>query len=162
MTEFMEYVASRKPRSFWCEEVDRFIRQDPRTGESYVKSFMRKGKALGYAMRALILDHNVWIELPRRRIYVIGVGPEMGHSAGADFIISQMKEIQEYRMLTPPTAAFDLWDPDCPAERDRLGASEELAQGLACQPLPASQLCGLQCSHPTHTANRALPTPPAI
>ena len=126
MSEFMRYIANRKPLAFWIEEVDRFDQVDSRTGESYLKSFMRSGAALGYAMRALLLDHSVWVELPRRRIYVFGVGPKMGHAQGADFICSLMHEIQSYRELTPTTAVFDLWDPDDPEESSRLRASEEL------------------------------------
>ena len=118
MGEFFDYLQARRPRGFWVEEVDNFGQTDLQ-GRSFLTTFCKKAAGMGYAVRALFLDQNVWVECPRSRVWIVGMGHEVGHSKAADWMVHQVQEAMKYRGLTVPTPVQAIVDPDCPMERHR-------------------------------------------
>ena len=64
---FKDYLARRKPKGFLVEESCGMLETDQTSGETYLDGFMDGAASLGYAVRALRLDHGVWCEQPRDR-----------------------------------------------------------------------------------------------
>ena len=125
MVEFTDYLASRHPLGFLVEEVDSFAHTDAR-GQSPLREFATKTNKLGYAIRALLLDHHTWIDVPRVRVWIIGVGQELGHSVAADWMVEKIEEITKHRKLAPPTPWSYVVDTECPEERHRRDSGKEL------------------------------------
>jgi len=125
MSDFSEYLCTRQPLGWWIEEVDSFDQINPEIGISFLHQFVRQNAQYGYAIRAIILDHALFSEVPRRHIYCLGAGTEMGHAQGADQILKSIGEIVKFRQLTPPTPLFAVIDPDGPEELDRRDMVQE-------------------------------------
>lgn len=119
MVQFPEYLSVRRPRGFWIEQVETFGAVDKSSNRSFLHEFMRNCCSHGYAVRALVLPHDAWIDLPRTRIYVIGCHHDMGHKKAVEWIVEQIQSTSQYRALTPPTAILDLIDVEAPSERAR-------------------------------------------
>jgi hypothetical protein len=68
MNEFPEYLDAVKPVSWIMEETSALLQRDP-SGERYldmlVERCMHQGP--GYAIRAMMLDNDVWSTLPKTR-----------------------------------------------------------------------------------------------
>ena len=73
----------------------------------------------GYAIRVVGLDHGVWTEVPRGRIFIIGMGKSIGHSKAADWMVHNIRESEAYRKLLRPVPVFDIVDPDGVQETQR-------------------------------------------
>lgn len=127
MSEWEHYLTSRNPLGFWVEEVEEFSSTGPPTvrgkNMSFMEQFARQACRHGYAIRVLRLNHSVWSEMPRGRVFIIGMGKEVGHSRGADWVVQAVEESQRYRQLALPTRVWDMLDPyddmDCAESKDQ-------------------------------------------
>ena len=82
MTGFFDYLAARQPRVFLIEETTSFGYTSKSRGESFLAAFGERAVSLGYAVRAMSLDHGTWCEMPRPRTLAprgtpAGEGPEV-------------------------------------------------------------------------------------
>ena len=68
--EFFEYLRGRTPLCFLVEEITAMRDQNADSGEPYLDSFMEQCASLGYAMRAIMLDHGNWCEMSRSRQHI--------------------------------------------------------------------------------------------
>ena len=68
---------------------------------------------------AVFLDQLLWIEVPRRRVFIWGMSSDLGHAVAADWMYHQVMAVMKYRKLGPPTPVQAIADPDCPLERVR-------------------------------------------
>ena len=75
---FQRYLVGRRPKSFLVEESVGMQAIDPLTGESFLQAFIDACAELGYAVRALLIDHLLWCEQPRDRPHVRQYSPEVG------------------------------------------------------------------------------------
>lgn len=89
--QFEQYLIARKPSSFLVEEVMEFNNMNPATGKTFLFEFAAFATAQGYAVRAFVLDHSVWCELPRQRLWVIGIGECAGGSLAADWCVRHIQ-----------------------------------------------------------------------
>ena len=125
--QFEMYIEVRRPKGFLIEQDDTFATQiDKSIGQSHLAAFAKKYASKGYAMRALIINHDVWVELPRNRVWILGLGPELGHAKAADWMVQHILEIQDRRKMLPPTKVFDIVNVDGADEtlrRDRVKAT---------------------------------------
>lgn len=119
MTEWQEYLSAREPRGFWIEEVEAFASTDARTGVSFLHRFSELCCKLGFAIRALTLNHSIWTELPRSRVFIIGVTADLGGSKAADWIVNAIQESTRYRQLSVPTPIWSIIDLAEPGEMAR-------------------------------------------
>lgn len=69
MVEWAEYLGCRRPMSFWVEEVVEFETCiDHKTGSPCMWLFAKACVVLGYVVKAIKLDHGLWIAgAPRER-----------------------------------------------------------------------------------------------
>ena len=65
---------------------------NPFTGESWLQKFCQVCTGKGYAMRVLSLDHNMFCEMGRSRLFILGIGEELGHSQGAAALVARIEE----------------------------------------------------------------------
>ena len=77
-------------------------------GVSPLKIFVEKCVARGYAIRVLQLHHEEWVEVFRKRIFIIGCGQKIGHAEAADWIVRAICSSREYRLLSPPVPVFSV------------------------------------------------------
>lgn len=126
MEEFWDYCEARRPLSFWVEEVPEFSSQISGTTQSHLDVFVGRGAALGYAIRVLKLDHSVWSEMPRVRLFIIGISEALGHKESADHVVKLILESQRYRRMTDPTRIFDIVDVDGYDEVSHRDAAQDL------------------------------------
>lgn len=91
MKQFGEYLSARRPSSFMIEEVMEFNQDDPISGQSFLWSFASDATSKGFAVRALSMDHATWCELPRGRIWVIGIHQMIGGATAADWCVGHIQ-----------------------------------------------------------------------
>lgn len=140
MIEWQEYLQRRRPRGWWVEQVDTFMHHDPQLGMSPLKRFVQDVVRLGYAVRVLEVEHSVWVEVPRKRLFVLACGPELGHSEGVSWLAKHIQEVVDRRkMLGPPAGVFDVIDINDPEEVQRREAAKELCVGALPLGLGAGQ-----------------------
>jgi len=60
-----EYLEKRRPHASWAEEVDKTLRIDLRTGETYLAEVIRSLRRLGYAIAALLMQHIARAQVSR-------------------------------------------------------------------------------------------------
>ena len=99
-----DYLDSRKPHTFWIEEVDTFMNEPKDGSEAPVIIFMRMCVRRGYATRSLLIDNCIFSDgAPRRRCYVLGIGRDCGHSQGADWVMTRIQDCIQHRKLGAAT-----------------------------------------------------------
>ena len=110
---FPLYLQTRRPFSWWVEETDAFVsRKDRITGETALAMFGRKCARYGHAVRAILCDHLVFVDLPMIRVIIIGVHADAGGARAADWALEQLQEVMDFRkMHGPPTKLTDIVDP---------------------------------------------------
>ena len=67
-------------------------------------------QALGYALQAVTVNHNVWGRVDLHRVLVIGVGKEDGGGEAAERIAACMSGILAARQNISPTPLSDVID----------------------------------------------------
>jgi hypothetical protein len=69
VVEFVSYLEQRCPESFLVEEVTEWDTNMPDAATTYMQDVAVRCAKLGYAVRAMVLDHNMWVQqVPRKRI----------------------------------------------------------------------------------------------
>lgn len=67
--EFVTYLEKRSPESFLVEEVTDWDTSMPGNSMTYMQDVAARCAKKGYAVRAMMLDHSMWVQhVPRKRI----------------------------------------------------------------------------------------------
>ena len=69
MQSWSSYLHTRQPGAFFIEEVPDFNNESP-DGDSYMWTFSQSCVKAGYAIRAMTMNHNTWVNFPRERTRV--------------------------------------------------------------------------------------------
>ena len=125
MSEFFDYLRSRRPRSWWIEEVERFNAMNKKTGKTYLQEFVEQCARLQYFVRVIKLNHSTWIGVGRGRLFVLGVGADCGGRKAVEWIVEVITASTAYRELAPPTAVWSLIDPEADDEQARYAKSQD-------------------------------------
>ena len=88
MNGFPAYLAARKPKCFFLENVAELSKVSPRgSPDTFLVILMRRASRLGYSCRAVIMDHGVFMDgVPRERIFVLGCSEKCGSSEGVEWV----------------------------------------------------------------------------
>lgn len=105
--ELPKYLSSRRPSSWWAEEVEGVDRTDCRTGETYLYQLVVACENLKYSVQVVIIDHAVWIAVPRKRIYILGFSEEAGGAKAAKWAAERVVQVIQFREQQGPGA--DVW-----------------------------------------------------
>ena len=125
MVQFAQYVKQRQPYQFWMEQVPGFLRKLAALGgRSPLSLFVKALGELGYSVQCLHIDHCLFVDVARPRLWLWGVSQEAGGAKAADWILKLVTRVVTRRAQAPPTQIFDVVDPNDAEERQRL---------LACQ-----------------------------
>ena len=116
---FHSYLTERQPRGWIVEEVPALAQPDKRTGIPFLQTFLTQCKSLGYCVVVLQMDHVVWVEMSRSRLWMIGFSKELGHKAAADAFLEIVHESQQFRQLGEPTHIWKVVSPNSDAEMER-------------------------------------------
>jgi NAD(P)-dependent dehydrogenase (short-subunit alcohol dehydrogenase family) len=104
------------------EEVMDFATIDSTTGVSHLSKCVRNLEAAGRAVRVFSIDHNVFMEKPRVRLYIVGISQRAGGEKSAQFVQTVVDSVINLRRLSPPVkfvpTIVDLDSPDETARRD--------------------------------------------
>ena len=116
--EFYKYLDARNPKGWTVENTDAWDQINPKTGKTFMAEFAEEAakRGRGYAVRAIITEHNVWVRMKRQRIIMFGLGDILGGNEAADWIFDAINVVTEYRLQTPPTSIWQLVDPDSTEE----------------------------------------------
>lgn len=116
--EFYKYLDVRNPKGWTVENTDAWDQINPKTGKTFMAEFAEEAakRGRGYAVRAIITEHNVWVRMKRQRIIMFGIGDILGGNEAADWIFDAINAVTEYRLQTPPTSIWQLVDPDSTEE----------------------------------------------
>ena len=96
MTEFPKYLELRKPRSWWLEEVEEVLKVNPLTGSTYLEELGKRAAQQGYSSRAMVINHDCFVKVPRRRIFILGASEEAGGKEAADIAIKKVVDVLEH------------------------------------------------------------------
>lgn len=123
MVDFPKYLEHFRPKSFFVEEVDGIMRQTC-DGGSFLDTLMESLSDLGYATRALLLDHGVWCKMPRRRVFLVGFSPEVGGAQAAAWFQNAAEQVTKTRSRSPPTCIWDIVPPSDPTELEHISQNK--------------------------------------
>lgn len=69
--EFVSYLEQRRPHCFLVEEVTEWDSLAAKGAASYMQQVARRCAGIGYAVRAVTLDHGDWVDrCPRKRMHL--------------------------------------------------------------------------------------------
>lgn len=108
---FDQYLVARRPGGFTVEEVTVLEHIDRTTGRPFLKQFCTMCARRGYAMRVLRLDHGVWVELSRLRLFIAGFDDATGHAKAVDLFVERVLEAKQYRAIGAPTCVWSVVEP---------------------------------------------------
>ena len=83
---------------------------------------MKRGP--GYSIRAVTLDHNDWIDLPRNRVIMLAFSPQAGGKKAAEWAIQQLDDAIRYRRMGPPVPVASILKLGTAEHRRRLQQGE--------------------------------------
>jgi site-specific DNA-cytosine methylase len=91
---FFEFLdGESKPKGWVVEEVESFRRlTDPVAGLKYLDSFIDLCEERGFFVRPLLLDASIYSDVPRTRLYIIGVNQELGGKKGIAWITKAVED----------------------------------------------------------------------
>ena len=120
MVEFCKTLASRSPHIFIIEEVLGFCQPcEHLLGLSPAKALAKMVRKLGYGIAAVELDHALFIDMARPRVWLIGVHADSGGQSAADWIADRVTratdEIMKFNDLRR-IKIFDVVDENDPEE----------------------------------------------
>ena len=87
----------------------------------------KHARELGYSLQALELDHSVWINVKRPRVFLLAVHESAGGQHGVDFaaaLVTQVAQVVAERDSRP--TIFDVVPPFSHEERRRRKLGKEL------------------------------------
>ena len=135
MNDLVEYLLRVAPFMFWLEEVAGFITAlDALGGQSPAAALAERCRAAGYSVRAVLLDHRVWLRNSRLRVFIVGVHQDAGGDAAADEVIQLISSLSDaVSALGPPPGVFDIVDTRSLAEiRRRRTTADHTQQMYMC------------------------------
>ena len=114
---FLEYLGSRKPGSWFVEEVPGFGHVDSHlkhngVPESHLCNWVRQVCNMGYSVRVLEVKHEIWVQNRRTRLLLVGCSAAHGGGAGASWIAEALQAIMQRRSLQRALSVWDLVNPD--------------------------------------------------
>ena len=108
MNEFPQYLQTRRPFSWWLEEVTNFMKPCKMLhGRSPLQHVVKRARHEAYAVLAVKSNHGDWVKMEKERLFVVGCHRDAGHEAGAQFIMNFFLESQRTRRVNPPR---ELWE----------------------------------------------------
>ena len=131
MTEFNKYLELRKPRSWWLEEVEEVLKVNPLTGSTYLEELGKRAAQQGYSSRAMVINHDCFVKVPRRRIFILGASEEAGGKEAADIAIKKVVDVLEHvRVKALKAKVPDVWDIVLPTDHEEISrVAEDKAGG---------------------------------
>ena len=117
--EVINYFKTQDVQGFIVEEVKAFGDYNKSLGTSYLQLFMAECEKLGFAVVAMHLNSDVWVEMPRSRIYIVGCKASQGHVDGIKFIAEAVEEAVGYRKINKPTPIVNVIGFDAESVRRR-------------------------------------------
>ena len=125
--KFLQYLTAKRPRGFVVENVIGITKELDLGGNTFVKGFAAGASKLGYSVRVMLLSHQTWVTNLRSRAYIVGVGPELGSSQGANWIVSAIQAVEKHRVACgDPTSIWSIVDPQTSDYRARLEVGLQL------------------------------------
>ena len=130
-TGFGEYLDVRGPLCWFVEESDAFMEVDKRHGKSHCAIFMQDCSKRGptYSIRALCLNHDDWIDLPRNRAICLAFIPCAGGKAVAEWAVSEINAALTFRRMAPPVPLLPLLGLGSADHKRRLKQAQDLSNG---------------------------------
>ena len=126
MDEMDDILQAARPLTFWMEEVEQFTSKRAALGGlSPLDVCAKKWRTHGYALRAVILDHFLFVEVPKKRCFILGFHKDGGFEKAADWAVDFIQSAARHRLLTPPTQILDLIDPNGPEETRRRASCKD-------------------------------------
>ena len=111
MEGFPKYLRERRPRAFVVENVEALLNLDPKVGKSPCDELVQHASSLGYAVRVLKLDHDVFVLMSRPRIWIIGFSGEGGGERAADWTAKALGQANSFlRNNSTPQNPLDIVD----------------------------------------------------
>eukprot|EP00971_Amphidinium_carterae_P166578 3301395-Amphidinium_carterae.1 len=119
---FISYLSNRRPGCFWVEEVLAFQHVDKdlkRKGVavSHLEEWSRAVTNLGYSIRVLQIDHQIWVACRRPRLLILAVSKVCGGSIAAQWMAEAVLRVVRHRQLQRPLDIFELVDLDSAEEK---------------------------------------------
>jgi len=93
------------------EEVPDFAtHRDPKTGHTYLELLLGVLKMHHYSHMVLELCHSQFCELPRQRMFVVGLHEDYGSSQALTWMQELIVEVFQHQSLKPVVRALDIVD----------------------------------------------------
>ena len=117
-----------KPKSWWVEEVVGFGSTGLAKygGRIALEVCTAEWVKLGYSVRSLVMNHDVWVAMTRERLFIIAVSEKCGGARAADWMINFLVEAIAQRRMSPPLSVWDIVLPEGHDEVSRRPEVEEL------------------------------------
>ena len=125
-TDFVAYLAERRPSMWWLEEVPGFLTKVPKLSCSPFELVTDEAQDLGYYVEALELDHAIWINATWVRVFVIGRHRSAGGRQGVRYVAMLIEQACRFVAEQPRTNVFDIVKPKSAEEDDRRRQSKEM------------------------------------
>ena len=93
--------------------------------QSFLELLLRDVAQLGYSCRAIVLEHETYIDVPRQRLFVFGCGSEAGGKVGVEWVTTTVLDLYAERKSTPPSPLSCVWQPEHPYEQQRIKDSKD-------------------------------------
>ena len=87
---------------------------------------------LGYTIRAIRINHDVFADIPRERLFLIGVSKQAGHSRAAEWMVDFLASALSQQRMSAPLSVWDVVQPDGHDERSRRPQVEDLLLFMCC------------------------------
>ena len=126
MDGFPAYLAARRPKCFFLENVVELSTLSPRgSPHTFLMILMRRVSRLGFSCRAVIMDHGVFFAVPRERLFVLGCSDKCGGSDGVEWVKAEVLNVYNLRKLQAPTPLSAVWRPGHPYELQRVHGTKD-------------------------------------
>ena len=109
IADLSEYFVERGPGSFWIELGQRSdaCRKALR-GNTMAEACANAAVSHGYCASTITLDHGIWAECSRPRVFLLGFSAGSGGDQAMAWVLEFMQQAISYRSLAPPAPAEPL------------------------------------------------------
>ena len=126
MDGFPKYLRSNQPRCWFIENVVEMAKVCPRGSlQTFLAILLYEVAQLGYSCRAIVLEHETYIVVPRRRLFVFGCSSEAGGKVGVEWVTTTVLDLYAERKSTPPSPLSCVWQPEHPYEQQRIKGAKD-------------------------------------
>jgi len=100
--QVQDHFQQRRSKVIVIEEVLAFEDIDKRTGQSFLSAFVRTLEEINYTVSVFKLDHSMWCELPRCRLFIVALAKDFFDDAAVKFLANTIDSVVSMRSLIRP------------------------------------------------------------